>query len=145
MREACLLCDKSKCLYKVGCLAVCHSKVVLTAFNETLPGERYCQGEECIRQRLGLSGGEEIDKVCTIHAEANLIAKAAARGISLRNTDIYLTTFPCYICSKSLVQAQIGKLFYMSDYADNDGMRFFEAAGIPVVQIEEAVVWKDTL
>ncbi len=144
MQEACLLCDQSSCLYKVGCLAVRDGDLLVAAFNETLPGEKYCQGEECVRKRLGLSGGAEIDKVCTIHAEANLIAKAAAQGTSLKDAEVFLTTFPCYICSKSLVQASIGKLYYMSDYADNDGMRFFDAAGIPVVQIKEAVVWKDT-
>jgi len=142
MRRACLLCDKSQCLYRVGCLAVCKGAVVLEAYNETLRGEKYCQGEECIRKKLGLTGGAEIDKVCTIHAEANLIAKAAAQGVCLKGLDIYLTTFPCYICSKSLVQADIGKLYYMSDYADNDGMRFFNAVGISVEQVEEEMVWK---
>ncbi len=142
MQRACLLCDKSQCLYRVGCVAVREGDVVMEAFNETLPGEKYCQEGECVRKKLGLSGGDQIDKVCTIHAEVNLIAKAAARGIKLKGVEIYLTTFPCYICAKSLVQAEIGKLFYMSDYANNDGMRFFDAAGISVGQIEEAMVWK---
>ncbi len=141
MRRACLLCDKSQCLYRVGCVAVRDGKVIMEAFNETLPGEKYCQEGECIRKKLGLTGGADIDKVCTIHAEVNLIAKAAARGIKLEGVDVYLTTFPCYICSKSLVQAKIGKLYYMSDYADNDGLRLFKAAGIPVEKIEEDLVW----
>jgi dCMP deaminase len=143
MRQACLLCDKSQCLYRVGCVAVRDGKVIMEAFNETLPGEKYCQEGECIRKKLGLTGGASIDKVCTIHAEVNLIAKAAARGVKLEDSDIYLTTFPCYICSKSLVQAKIGRLFYMSNYANNDGLRFFDAANIPVEQIEEDKVWKE--
>ena len=143
MRQACLLCDKSQCLYRVGCVAVRDGEAVMEAFNETLPGEKYCQEGECIRKKLSLTGGAEIDKVCTIHAEVNLIPKAAARGITLEGVDIYLTTFPCYICSKSLVQAKIGRLFYMSNYANNDGLRFFDAANIPVEQIKEDVVWRD--
>lgn len=143
MRQACLLCDRSSCLYKTACLVVKDGEVILKAFNETLPGEKYCQEGECIRKKLNLTGGAEIDKVCTIHAEANLIAKAAARGISLKGVDVYLTTFPCYICSKSLVQAGIGKLYYMSDYTGNDGMRFFKAAGIAVEKMKEVLVWRD--
>ena len=142
MRRACLLCDNSRCLYKTGCLAVRTGKVILEAFNETLPGEKYCQGEECIRKKLGLTNGADIGKVCAIHAEVNLIAQAAARGISLKGADIYVTTFPCYVCAKSLVKAEVGRLFYMSNYADNDGRRFFKATQIPVVQILERKVWK---
>ena len=136
------MCDNTSCLYGVGCVAVRNGKIVMEAFNETLPGEKYCQEGECIRKTLGLTGGASIDKVCTIHAEVNLIAKAAARGIKLDGVDIYLTTFPCYICSKSLVQARIGRLFYMSDYANNDGKRFFKAVDIPVEQVKEELVWK---
>ena len=113
MRRACLLCDRSRCLYKTGCLAVHNGEVILEAFNETLSGEKYCQDGECIRKKLGLKNGNDIGKVCTIHAEANLIAQAAARGISLRGVDIYVSTFPCYVCAKSLVKAEIGRLFYM--------------------------------
>lgn len=142
MQRACLLCDRSSCLYRTGCLAVKNGKVILEAFNETLPGEKYCQDGECIRKKLGLKNGAEIGKVCSIHAEANLIAQAAAQVISLQGADIYVTTFPCYVCAKSLVKAEIGRLFYMSDYATNDGLRFFKAAKIPVVKIPEDEVWE---
>jgi len=143
MKRACRLCDSSKCGYRTGCLAVRNDKIIMEAWNETLPGEKYCQNGHCDRQARGLSGGHEIDVVCTIHAEANLIAKAAAKGVKLAGCDVYATTFPCYICAKSLTQAQIGRLYYMSDYmGGNDACRFFDAAGIVVEQVKEADVWK---
>jgi len=142
MKQACLLCDKSSCGYKVGCLAVRNGKVIAESFNKTLKGEKYCQNGTCIRKELGLSGGKDPDKVCTSHAEIGLIAYCAKKGIKLESSDIYCTTFPCYICSKALVQAGIGKLYYMSNYATNDGLRFFEASKIPIVKIKESVVWK---
>lgn len=143
MRQACLLCDKSTCGYKTGCLAVKSGKVLVEAWNETLPGEKYCQGGECERHKLGLTKGKDIDVVCSIHAEANMIAKAAAKGTKIKGCDIYVTTFPCYICAKSLVQAQIGQLYFMNGYmGGNDSERFFKAAKIPVTQIPEHEVWR---
>lgn len=141
MKRACLLCDQSRCGYKTGCLAVRDGKILVEAFNETLPGEKYCQDGECVREKLGLRGSERAELVCTIHAEANLIAKAARRGLSLEGTEIFVTTFPCYVCSKSLVQAGIGKLFYMTKHVGTDGARFFEAERVPMEQIKEEEVW----
>ena len=138
---ACLLCDKSSCLYKVGCVAVQNDKIIASGFNETLPGEKYCQNGECIRKQLNLSGGKDIDKVCSSHAEIGLIAKCARDGIALEGVVIYLTTFPCYICSKALIQAGIKKLYYMSDYAQNEGTVLFIANGIKVEKVLEEKVW----
>lgn len=143
MRAACLICDNSSCGYKTGCIAVRDGAVILEAWNETLPGEKYCQNGACDRHKQGLTGGRDPQICCAIHAEVNLIAKAAAQGLSLKDCDIYVTTFPCYICAKSLVQAQIGRLFYMSDYmGGSDAKGLFAAAKISVEQIKEEDVWK---
>lgn len=143
MRKACLEADKATCLYKVGCVAVKDGKIVLKTFNETLPGEIYCQGgKECIRKKLNLKNGNQIHLVCTSHAEINLIAEASLSGFSLKAADVYVSTFPCVICSKALTKAKIGKFYYMSDYAGNEGLRYFKAASIPVKQIREAEVWE---
>lgn len=142
MKLACLEADRSTCLYKVGCVAGQDGKILLKTFNETLPGEIYCQeGNECIRKKLNLKNGNQMHLVCTSHAEINLIAEASLFGISLKNADVYISTFPCVVCSKALTKAKIGKLYYMSDHAGNEGRRYFEAVSIPVVQIREAEVW----
>ena len=169
MREASWMCDYSSCGYKTGVVAVAAGTkkikpklselnlsrpdrkfigewggyLLLKSFNETLAGEKYCQEDSCIREELGLTGGKDIDKVCTSHAEIGLIARAARWGMPLRGAAVLATTFPCYICSKALVQVQIGALFYMSDYTTNDGQRFFDAAGIPVECLAEAEVWRN--
>ena len=143
MKRACLLCNHSNCGYKTGCIAVRDGEVILEAYNETLPGEKYCQNGQCERHKLNLTGGREPQICCAIHAEVNLIAKAAAAGISLKDADLYVTTFPCYICAKSLVQAHIGRLFYMSEYmGGNDAKRLLNAAKIPVEQVKETDIWK---
>ena len=142
MKLACLEADHSTCLYKVGCIAVRDGEILLKSFNETLPGEIYCQnGDGCIRKKLGLISGNQIHLVCTSHAEINIIAKAATLGVSLSGVDIYISTFPCLVCSKALTKTKIGSLIFMSNYAGNEGLRYFRAAGISVTQIKEDKVW----
>jgi dCMP deaminase len=142
MKKACLLCDRASCGYKTGALAVKNGRTLAKAWNATLPGEKYCQKGQCDRHKLKLTKGRDPEVCCAIHAEANLIAQAAARGIKLKGADIYVTTFPCYICAKSLVQAQIGRLFYMSNYLGGDAaLGLFSAAKIPVERILEEIVW----
>lgn len=145
MRQACLLADKATCGYKVGALVVKRGRVILEAWNETLPGEKYCQSGVCIRQQKKYHGGQRVEIVCSLHAEASLVAQAARRGISLTGADIYVSTFPCYICSKLLAKAGIDRLYYMSGYGVNDGLRFFRAAKIPVEKIPEGEVWQSSV
>lgn len=144
MKQACLMCDYSTCGYKTGCIAVKNLKVILTAFNEALPGNPYCQNNTCTREEQNLYGGKDMQKVCSIHAEASIISQAAAQGISLKGVDIYVTTFPCVICARSLVKACVKNVFVMSDYTGgNISQSLFDEANIKVTQITEKEVWGD--
>jgi dCMP deaminase len=91
--------------------------------------------EGCIRHELGLLQGEEIEKVCSIHAEALAIAKAAKNGVSLDGATAYVTSFPCLICMRSIVAAGIKKVFYMNDFYKLHDMELFEKNGVEVEQL----------
>ncbi len=142
MRKACLLCDRSKCGYKTGCVCVTSGTVLLESFNETLPGELFCQNGNCFREQNNLKGGTNIDMVCSIHAEATLVAKAASEGISIKGSDIYVSTFPCLICARLLAKAKIKNLYYMSSYmGGNKAAPILEAAGVKLINIPKEEVW----
>ncbi len=146
MKHTSLLCDKSTCLQlKVGCVAVKNGELLLEGFNQTLPGEKYCQEGVCTRREMKLTGGAHPEITCAIHAEASVVAQAASKGISLENCDIYVTTFSCFTCARLLVKTKIGKLFYMMDYINdgNSAKSLFDAANIPVEKIEGKDVWGD--
>lgn len=49
--------------------------------------------------------------VWTEHAERNAIYKAARLGISLKNTKMYCTYFPCVDCARAIIQAGITRLY----------------------------------
>jgi dCMP deaminase len=144
MKHASLLCDKSTCLQlKVGCVVAKNGEIMLEGVNETLLGEKYCQNGTCTRREMKLTGGSHPEITCSIHAEASVVAQAAGQGVSLENTEIYVTTFPCFTCARSLVKAKIGKLYYMTDYINdgNSSKSLFDAANIPVEKIDGKSVW----
>ncbi|MDH4079079.1 MAG: dCMP deaminase family protein [Nitrospira sp.] len=65
----------------------------------------------------------------TVHAEANAICNAARVGTSTKDGTIYVTKFPCSMCSGLLVQAGIRRLvthdtaFWGHDPNGDDGQR----------------------
>jgi dCMP deaminase len=139
-----LLCDKSKCGYKTGCMIVKDGAVLAEGWNATLPGETYCQSGECVRKKENLYGGKDIDKVCSIHAEAYAVAECASKGIAIAGADVYVTTFPCTICARLLAKCGIGWLFYMCDYmGGKTGESVLVASGVKMSQIKEEDVWKN--
>ena len=116
MREACREAGKSECNYGIGCLAEKNEEVLIKNYNERIPGEVYCIDGKCIREELNLFGGNQVEKVCTIHAEANMIVEAMKKGVSLTGSTLYITAFPCLPCSKMLAKLKIGKLIFMNNY-----------------------------
>ncbi|MBN1162419.1 hypothetical protein JXA34_01605 [Patescibacteria group bacterium] len=143
MHHAAQLCNNSKCGFKTGCIAVKDDKILIEGWNETLPGEIYCQNGVCIREKENLSGGKDIEKVCAIHAEASVVAQAASAGIPLKDCVIYVTLFPCIICSRLLSKVKIAELYYMNAYPGNNlGESFFKASNIPITQIKEKDIWE---
>ncbi|MFH1388994.1 MAG: deaminase [Patescibacteria group bacterium] len=145
MQIACKQCDKSHCGWKIGAVAVKQGKALAKSFNETLKGEKYCQDGQCYRKKYNLSGGKEIEKVCSIHAEQNIIASCAKKGISLNNATLYINVFPCYICAKSLIIAGFKKVYYMQDYAGNEASTLFKSNNVILEKVEEGEVWSQKL
>ncbi len=67
----------------------------------------------------------------------NSLIQCARNGVSTDGTEIYVTHFPCYNCSKALVQAGIKKINYYFDYHDNPlAISLFKDCGVPYEQIK---------
>ena len=56
----------------------------------------------------------------TIHAEQNAIADAAARGVSIKDSTIYITHYPCINCAKFIIASGIKKVIYSDDYRNDE-------------------------
>ena len=159
IKKASFIADKSTCGYKVGCCGVVelpenfNRKVMrnpnikikrdllyIKTWNETLPGEIYCQYKDesgckiCTRIKENLKG-KEFEKVCSIHAEQNLIAQCARYQIPTNGMKLFLTNSPCYICAKSIIQAGISEVYYLSEHTDKTGIEFLKRNGLFVIKV----------
>lgn len=51
-----------------------------------------------------------------IHSEQNAVSDAAKRGVSINNTTIYVTHFPCINCAKTIISSGIKIVKYKEEY-----------------------------
>jgi dCMP deaminase len=120
---------------QVGGVVVQDGEVVLTARNHHLPDDR--QPAFAGDPRGNFSKGQHIDLSTAQHAEASLVAQAAAAGVKLRGAEMYVTTFPCPVCAKLVAETGIKKLYYQAGYSMVDGERVMKAAGVELVRVEK--------
>ncbi len=110
------------------------SEIVLGGFNEHLPNAQapYVNGDP----RLHMKPGERPDICTAIHAEQQLIAQAAKEGKALNGLSIYVTTFPCATCARSIRAAGFKKVFYQEGYSNLDAAEVLTTAGIEIFQVK---------
>ncbi len=161
IKKAAFIADRSTCNYKIGCVGIIedigqkfldeakkdpnfrrkNGLIYLKTWNETLQGEIYCQecnsrGEKvCIRQIENLKG-RDFQKVCSIHAEQNLIAKCARYGIQTDGMIMFITNTPCYVCAKSIIQAGIKEIYYLDKHTEEQGILLLKTNGVRLIQIK---------
>jgi len=51
-----------------------------------------------------------------VHAEMAALIDAARRGVSVQDTTMYVTTFPCHLCARHVVAAGIKQVHYIEPY-----------------------------
>lgn len=89
-------------------------------------------------------GGHHDHCVRTTHAEANAVAQAARRGISIDGATLYVNMTPCLDCTKLLINCGIVRIVARRRYhADHDSVQFLKDAGVTLVTLEDKVVEYD--
>lgn len=108
------------------------------AANECLPND--CKSEGCNRVRLygDDSKNHRLPSDCNaIHSEPNLIAKCAAAGRSTKGAIVVVLRYPCEACSRLLIKAQVGKVYYCRTTPPSGiTSKMFEEAGIPLIRLD---------
>lgn len=133
-----MVATRSTCLRrKVGAIAVRNKRILATGYNGPPPDYPHCKDIGCIRQELNIPSGER-QEVCTaVHAEQNLLVSALINGVTLTNTTIYCTTFPCVTCAKLLISIGTYELYVRDMYPDVLSMRMLEDCKIRVYNWNE--------
>ena len=121
---------------RVGAVAVKDGYILATGYNGAPRGMDHCIDVGCLI----------VDGHChrAVHAEQNVIAMAARKGISLEGATLYVTHFPCDICFKLLLNAGIKEIVYEEMYP-NEAMDVLlrEAQEKGIVRIRQFKVPED--
>lgn len=110
---------------KVGAIAVTPQDVIVYSWNGRPSGDDNC----C-----------EVDGVThpeVLHAERNLLFKAAREGISMNGAKVYVTLSPCLPCALGMYQAGISEVVYDEEYRLTDGIEFLKRKLIKVEKYDE--------
>jgi len=122
---------------QIGAVLVKDGKPIITDHNTPLPSEYSLNAFGDPRSNFDAEEKEYKHIGKFIHAEAKVIAEAAKQGISTKDASLYVTTFPCPACARSIAVAGIRKLYYESGYSVLDAEDILESAGVEIIQIKE--------
>jgi dCMP deaminase len=128
---------RSTCMRrKVGALVVKDRRILATGYNGTPSGITHCAKVGCLRQKLKIPSGKRHELCRGLHAEQNVLLQAALYGISLRGSMLYITNFPCIICTKMIINAGIKEIVIAGSYPDKMARGFLDEAGTKVRKIQ---------
>lgn len=118
---------------QVGAVIARGGEILLVGHNYHLPNNRVTY--ELGDPRSLFKKGDYIELSVAQHAESGLIASAAAQGIKLDGSDIYVTTFPCPPCAKLIRDARIRRCFFSEGYSMLDGEEILKSGGVEIIHV----------
>lgn len=131
MSMASLVSERSTCLrLQVGAVLVKDRRILATGYNGAPKGLTHCGELGCLREKLKVPEGERHEICRGVHAEQNAIIQCAVFGASSSGATLYTTHFPCNICAKIIINAEIAEIVYDQDYPDEQSKKLLEEAGI---------------
>ena len=128
-----LISKRSTCLRRrVGAVIVKDKRVLSTGYNGSPKGTKHCEELGCIREQMHVPSGTRHELCRGVHAEQNAIVQAAYFGVSVNDSTIYTTTYPCSMCAKLLINAGIKEVVYTEGYVDDLSKKLFAETNIVV-------------
>jgi len=134
IRLAELASTRSNCMKRpIGAIIAKNHRIIATGYNGTPYGTTNCYEGGCDRCNSGARAGTMLDLCTCVHAEANAILHAG-RALCLGSV-LYTSTFPCLMCSKTVIQAGISRVVYHKPYDNSEvSMQMLMQAGVEIVQ-----------
>lgn len=137
MEMAHVIASRSTCLRRsVGALLVRDKRILATGYNGAPSGLRHCEEVGCLREKMGIPSGKQVELCRGLHGEQNAIIQGALHGVSLKESVLYCTTQPCVTCAKMLINAGVKRIVYEGEYADQLALDMLEEAGLELVRFE---------
>jgi len=134
-----LVATRSNCVSrKVGAVITVDNQIVSTGYNGAPKGLKHCvDNGGCLRKLNNIESGTRQEVCRAVHAEQNAIISAAVKGVSIKGGTLYVNTYPCSICTRMLINAEIEKIVYDSDYRDPLTKKMLEESKIKVLKYEK--------
>lgn len=104
----------------VGAIVVKDRRVISIGYNGQLPGATHCASV------CGVGTCE------TIHAEQNALEYAGNRAAG---ADLYITHAPCLDCARSIINAQVQRVFFTHEYRKDEGLIHLYRNGVTVLRV----------
>ena len=137
MKMAKLAAERSTCTRRqVGAVLVRNNQVIASGFNGAPKHILHCDTTGCIREQLNVPPGEKHELCRGVHAEQNTIIQAALNRSTLADSVLYCTNYPCAICAKMIINAEIKIVYVLEHYPDNLAKELFAEAGIEVLFVD---------
>ena len=138
MELASIAAKRSTCLRRqVGAVIVRDHRVLATGYNGAPKGLAHCEEVSCLREFMGIPSGERAELCRAVHAEQNAIIQAAVAGISILDSEVYITHFPCVVCAKMLINAGVYAICYIEGYPDELSKTILSEAGTQLRQYQK--------
>lgn len=132
---------RSACLRRtIGAVLMRDRMIVSTGYNGPPRGIVHCDRKGCIRERLEIESGTQLDICAAVHAEINAINHAAYHGMKTKGSTLYTTHYPCGGCARSIVNAGIVRIVYCEAYPGDAAAAVLTEAGISTERIGKPVI-----
>jgi len=119
---------------QVGAVLLKDGKVILEAYNQGTPSDHTPYQIGDVRDYMEV--GERPDLSGTIHAEQQIISRAAKAGISLDGTKLFITHFPCSACAKLIVASGIGECYFGEGSSNLEGKMILDTNNIKIYKVK---------
>ena len=136
MKMALLVAERSTCKRRqVGAVLVKNNQIIASGYNGAPKRVLHCDIAGCMREKNNVPSGEKHELCRGVHAEQNTIIQAALNGTTLSGSVLYCTNFPCSLCAKIIINAEIEAVYVLKDYPDKLSKEMFTEAGTEVILI----------
>lgn len=126
---------RSTCIRRaVGAIIVKDQRILATGYNGAPAGITHCSAAGCLRAKLNVPSGQRHELCRGIHAEQNAIIQAALHGVSIKDSILFCTNQPCSICTKMIINAGIGTIYYEEGYADELSLEMLQEANVQIIK-----------
>jgi dCMP deaminase len=121
---------------QVGAVIVRNRRILATGYNGAPRGLPHCPvgGPENDWPAGCMRAGHCIR---SLHAEQNALLQAAMIGVPCEGSTVYVTTQPCNMCAKMIINAGVDQVIYEGDYPDEFSLELFDQSHVKLFRFLE--------